>query len=84
MQATHRDTTAKEFTNNVHNAPVAFRSSVWRHFGFGVIEENGVQTADKSRNVCKLCESYASYKAGNTSDITAHLKREHPQLCKLN
>ncbi|KAK3086886.1 hypothetical protein FSP39_024924 [Pinctada imbricata] len=63
------------------DAPVAFKSYVWRHFGF---REGG----DKEKTTCKLCFTDVSYKCGNTSNMATHLRRKHnitsdqPQNCK--
>lgn len=65
---------------NIADAPAAFKSPVWQYFGFQTIEENGVRRADKTKTICKVCYGNVSYATGNTSNMSTHLKRKHPNL----
>lgn len=62
-------------------APASFKSVVWRHFGFAV-EYNAEEekTVNKKMTVCKHCFTRVAYSNGNTSNMTAHLRRHHPAI----
>ena len=48
-----------------------YKSVVWTHFGF----VNG----DKSKVSCLKCKAVMKY-SGNTTSMSSHLKRHHPEL----
>ena len=54
----------------IERAGSAFKSLVWKHFGF--------VKSDKSKVICLHCKGVLKY-AGNTTNMAVHLKRHHPQ-----
>lgn len=54
----------------IERAGSAFKSLVWKHFGF--------LKSDKSKVICLHCKAVLKY-AGNTTNMAVHLKRHHPQ-----
>ncbi|KAK7915974.1 hypothetical protein WMY93_011735, partial [Mugilogobius chulae] len=63
------------------NAPPSFKSVVWEHFGFGVeFNDKGEKLVNKTTTVCKLCLACTPYTTGNTTNMSAHLRRHHPQV----
>ena len=56
-------------------AESAFKSLVWKHFGFVKL--------DKSKVICLHCKGVLKY-TGNTTNMAVHLKRHHPQYSSVN
>ena len=56
-------------TIKLRPAPKNFRSKVWKYFGF---RENDADTP-----TCKICFVDVKNKAGNTSNLSCHLKKRH-------
>lgn len=66
---------------NFEEAPSSFKSTVWSHFGFSVkYDEQGTKTVSKQNTVCKHCFATLGYSSGNTSNMMAHLRRNHPGI----
>lgn len=57
--------------------PSHFKSKVWAHFGFFALKGKG--DLDMSKAVCRLRHAHIAY-CGNTTNVTAHLARHHPEL----
>jgi len=54
------------------------KSVVWKYFGF--ITNASKKIKDKKRVFCKLCNPpFALSYSTNTSNLTYHLKRKHPE-----
>ncbi|KAL1262821.1 hypothetical protein QQF64_005560 [Cirrhinus molitorella] len=70
-----------EVRQQYEEAPASFKSAVWGHFGFAV-EYNAEEekTVNKKMTVCKHCFTPIAYSNGNTSNMTAHLRRHHPAI----
>ena len=69
--------TKKTETRTV-DPPASFKSPVWQYFGFGQITSNkGVRETVKTK---RICEGSVSYSSGNTSNMSTHLKRKHPEI----
>ncbi|XP_060079893.1 E3 SUMO-protein ligase ZBED1-like [Ylistrum balloti] len=64
MAATDLETGVK-----IVNAPAAFKSEVWKKFGF-------VQGSDRKQVACRLCFAVLAY-SGNTTNMSTHLRRHH-------
>ncbi|KAL0151535.1 hypothetical protein M9458_053187 [Cirrhinus mrigala] len=62
---------------DIQPAPSHFKSKVWKHFGFHKLPGN--EQLDMSKAVCKLCRILVTY-CGNTTNMSAHLARHHPEL----
>lgn len=61
----------------IRDAPAAFKSNVWPHFGFK--NKTDSQELDMSNAFCKLCKTRIKY-SGNTTNLRAHLTRHHPEV----
>jgi len=65
------------FNNARLNDPSAnYRFHVRKYFGFKIINIIGTETTDKDKTVRKICVNGASYKTGNTTNMSAHLRRK--------
>ena len=65
----------------VADAPANYKSKVWQYFGFeSIVDQNGVRTLDKTKTVCKECRALIAYGTGNTTNMSTHLQRRHPNL----
>ncbi|MED6237547.1 hypothetical protein ATANTOWER_027389 [Ataeniobius toweri] len=65
---------------DIVNAPAAFKSEVWTHFGFVVSRnEKGEKVTDKQQTMCKHCQSTVRHTSGNTSNI----RRKSSRVKKL-
>uniref|UniRef100_A0A9J8BL29 BED-type domain-containing protein n=1 Tax=Cyprinus carpio carpio TaxID=630221 RepID=A0A9J8BL29_CYPCA len=61
-------------------APAAFKSDVWKHFGFAVSKNaKGEKVVDRQWTMCKHCHSKLRYNTGNTSNMQSHLTTHHPE-----
>lgn len=61
--------------------PSSFTSAVWGHFGLSVdYDERGKKTVNKQSAVCKHCFSMLVYSSCSTSNMLAHLRRNHPAI----
>lgn len=61
-------------------APAAFKSDVWKHFGFAVSKNaKGEKVVDRQWTMCKHCHSKLRYNTGNTSNMRSHLTTHHPE-----
>ena len=71
----------KDREPNLVDPPASFKSPVWQYFGFAQItSDKGVQETDKTKSICKICKGSVSYSSGNTSNMSTHLKRKHPEI----
>ena len=62
-------------------APSSLKSAVWEHFGFSIeYDDQGNKTVNKQRTVCKHCSASFLYSSGSTSNMAAHLRRNHPTI----
>uniref|UniRef100_A0AAQ6A8D6 BED-type domain-containing protein n=1 Tax=Amphiprion ocellaris TaxID=80972 RepID=A0AAQ6A8D6_AMPOC len=60
-------------------ASTSYRSAVWQHFGFAVdYNDQGTKMVTKTKTVCKYCLTTIPYITGNTTNMTTHLRRHHP------
>lgn len=67
----------KEF----EEAPASLKSPVWDYFGFAVqYNDEGVKAVNRNFTVCKRCSKHVPYAKGNTSNMTKHLQRKHPDV----
>ncbi|KAE8279169.1 Zinc finger BED domain-containing protein 4 [Larimichthys crocea] len=64
----------------IEDAPATFKSPVWRHFGFPIVDINGGRVADKTQTICKHCKRTLPYTAANTSNMQSHMQRHHSEL----
>ncbi|CAM4661415.1 unnamed protein product [Leuciscus chuanchicus] len=76
--------TCKDENNNpeveIVPAPAAFKSDVWKHFGFAVSKNaKGEKVVDRQWTMCKHCHSKLRYNTGNTSNMRSHLTTHHPE-----
>nr|XP_054592988.1 E3 SUMO-protein ligase ZBED1-like [Nothobranchius furzeri] len=56
-----------------------FGSTVWNFFGFHVKRDpDGKRVVDKTTTVCRRCHTMLNYFSGNTTNMTVHLRRHHP------
>ena len=54
------------------------KSTMWKYFGF--IPNSSGKTEDKKKVFCKLCDPpFALSYSMNTSNLTYHLERKHPE-----
>lgn len=61
-------------------APAAFKSDVWKHFGFALSKNaKGEKGVDRQWTMCKHCHSKLRYNTGNTSNMRSHLTTHHPE-----
>ncbi|KTF79181.1 hypothetical protein cypCar_00043370 [Cyprinus carpio] len=61
-------------------APAAFKSDLWKHFGFAVSKNaKGEKVVDRQWTMCKHCHSKLRYNTGNTSNMRSHLTTHHPE-----
>ena len=67
----------------IENVPAKYKSKVWQYFGFEKTVDNGVKSVNKTKTVCKVCQSDISYAMGTTTYMFTHLQRKHP-LCRGN
>ena len=45
----------------IEDAPAKYKSRVWQYFGFEKTVDNGVKSVNKTKTVCKVCQSDISY-----------------------
>lgn len=65
----------------LEDPPISFRSAVWEHYGFPVnYSSRGERQVDRTKTICRHCSTEIGYAAGNTSNMTTHLKRHHPNV----
>ncbi|XP_053180810.1 E3 SUMO-protein ligase ZBED1-like [Scomber japonicus] len=75
--ASQRETDKSKY----EEAPSTFKSAVWEHFGFSVnYDEQGKRTVNRQNTVCKHCFTTITYSTGNTSNMSAHLRRHQPAV----
>lgn len=68
-----------ETSPKFENAPPSYRSTVWQHFGFSIdYKDQGKKLVKKNKTVCKHCLTSAPYLTSNTTNMTSHLRRDHP------
>lgn len=60
----------------IFSPPAAFKSRVWRHFGFAAGEQGEV---DRQRVICRHCYNGMAH-SGGTTNLATHLRRHHPEL----
>ena len=54
----------------IEEAPIKFKSDVWKHFGFPkTVNKNGEKIVDKTNTICKHCKNLVPYKQ-NTSNMS--------------
>lgn len=70
-----------EARQKYEDAPLSFKSVVWRHFGFAVdYDADETKTVNKKMTVCKHCYTQFTYLNRNASKMSAHLWRHHPAI----
>lgn len=75
--ADNKQTPEEESTRvAIINAPAAYRSKIWKHFGFPPSNDNPKQ-ADRTKTICKICFTEVSYKTGTTTNMRTHIIRKH-------
>lgn len=70
----------RETEIEIEDAPITFKSPVWQHFGFAIVNENGDRVADKARTICKHCKKTLPYTTANTSNMLSHMQRHHCEM----
>ncbi|XP_048859191.1 E3 SUMO-protein ligase ZBED1-like [Brienomyrus brachyistius] len=75
----HVDTSENAPEIEIVQAPAAFKSEVWKHFGFAMsTNAKGQRVADKQWTICNHCHATVRYNTGNTSNMRSHLTTHHP------
>lgn len=64
-------------TQKLKDAPAAYKSKVWIHFGFYSNDDGS--KLDKDFAICKNCLTKVRY-TGNTTNLHSHLQHHHPEL----
>lgn len=63
----------------IEDPPPSFRSGVWNYFGFRFkYDPDGKRVVDKNTTVCRKCHTTINYNSGNTTNMTTHSRRHHP------
>ena len=57
-------------------APSGAKSKVWKYFGFTMNESGAI--VSKTQVKCTLCRNNISF-CGNTTNLSYHLERKHPE-----
>ncbi|MEQ2281986.1 hypothetical protein AMECASPLE_035954 [Ameca splendens] len=60
------------------NAQAAFKSEVWKHFGFVVSRNEKEEKVTDKQTICKQCQSTVQHTSGITSNMRSHLTTQHP------
>lgn len=64
----------------IANPPSSFKSAVWEHFGYPVENRDGNRVVDKTQTICRKCFKKLTQVTGNTSNMSMHLQRHHPEI----
>ena len=68
----------------IEDAPAKYKLKVWQYFGFEKTVDNSVKSVNKTKTVCKVCQSDISYATGTTTNMFTHLQRKHPLIYQEN
>ena len=71
----------EETQPEIEDAPVGFKSIVWKYFGWPVKrDQDGNRVTDKSTTICKLCYTRVPYTGSSATNMTYHLGRHHKDV----